>query len=120
MKRKLFAVLFMLIFALILVGCADSNNTNTEGNDSVTNTNDPDNKQTTNGDEPVSFSIALRTYAKPYVENHPDINEDEYVQKLEELTNTDLNIRLIPHSNYSEKMLLMLASDDKPDVMQGV
>lgn len=120
MKKKLFAVLFMLAFTLILVGCADSNNTNTEGNDSATNTNDPGNKQTTNGDEPVSFSIALRTYAKPYVENHPDINEDEYVQKLEELTNTDLNIRLIPHSNYSEKMLLMLASDDKPDVMQGV
>ncbi len=118
MKRKLVSILFVLIFALIMVGCANSNDPNANGSNG--NTNDSGNNQTENSDDPVKFSIAMRTFAKPYVENHPEINDDKYVEKLEELTNTDLNIRLIPHNGYSERMLLMLASDDKPDVMQGV
>src|SRR5699024_10760692 len=125
MRRKSFILLlFIVMFSLIIAGCSSSdetgadennvNNENTEGNGGDGNSTNE------NGDEPVAFSIAMRTFAKPYVENHPDINEDKYVKKLEELTNTELNIRLIPHSDYKEKMLLMLASDNVPDVMQGV
>lgn len=106
----------LLIVIFVGVGCTDSEQTG--GNDhSDRNTNESTNDQ---DDGPVSFSIAMRTFAKPYVENHPDINEDKYVKKLEGLTNIDLHIRLIPHSDFRERMLLMLASDNKPDVMQGV
>lgn len=69
--------------------------------------------------EPVKFSISMRTLNVAYVEKHPDINKDKYVQKLEELTNSDLDIRLIPHNEYQEKMVQMFATNDIPDVVQG-
>jgi len=108
-KSRLILFLGILFFVFIVVGCAESDETEGESDN-----------EDNDGDNPVEFSIALRTFAKPYVENHPEINDDKYVEKLEELTNTDLDIRLIPHSDYKEKMLLMLSSNNKPDVLQGV
>jgi putative aldouronate transport system substrate-binding protein len=67
----------------------------------------------------VPISISMRTLALPAVENSPNINEDPYVKKLEELTKTDLDIRLVPHNEYKTKMDLMFASGDIPDVVQG-
>src|SRR5699024_10613991 len=108
-KSRLILFLGILFFVFIVVGCAESDETEGESDN-----------EDNDGDNPVEFSIALRTFAKPYVENNPEINDDKYVEKLEELTNTDIDIRLIPHSDYKEKMLLMLSSNNKPDVLQGV
>lgn len=105
MNRKWSLILLLSFFSLLLFACS-----NDKAEETVTSAN---------GDT-TSFSIAMRTFGLPYVENHPDINDDKYVKKLEEFTNTDLDFRLIPHAEYAEKMQLMLASDDRPDVMQSV
>ena len=105
MNRKWSLILLLSFFSLLLFACS---------NDKAEETSTSANGDTT------SFSIAMRTFGLPYVENHPDINDDKYVKKLEEFTNTDLDFRLIPHAEYAEKMQLMLASDDRPDVMQSV
>lgn len=67
----------------------------------------------------TNFSISLRTHKYKYVENHPNINEDKWVKELGKRTNTKLDIRLIPHQEYVEKMNLMMASGDIPDVVNA-
>lgn len=67
----------------------------------------------------TKFSISLRTLAFNYVEKSPNINEDKWVKKLEEMTNTDLDIVLVPHKEYEQKMVQMFATNDIPDVVQG-
>lgn len=69
--------------------------------------------------EKTKFSISLRTLAFNYVEKSPNINEDKWVKKLEEMTNTDLDIVLVPHKEYEQKMIQMFATNDIPDVVQG-
>ncbi|PYI54318.1 extracellular solute-binding protein [Paenibacillus flagellatus] len=69
--------------------------------------------------EKTKFSIALRTLAFNYVEKSPNINEDKWVKRLEEKTNADLNIVLVPHKEYEQKMVQMFATGDVADVMQG-
>ncbi|HIW33277.1 MAG TPA: extracellular solute-binding protein [Candidatus Paenibacillus intestinavium] len=69
--------------------------------------------------DPTKFSISLRSLAVNYVDNHANINEDVWVKRLEELTNTDLDIRLIPHAEYEQKMAQMFAINDIPDVVQA-
>jgi putative aldouronate transport system substrate-binding protein len=69
--------------------------------------------------EKTKFSISLRTLAFNYVEKSPNINEDKWVKKLEEKTNADLDIVLVPHKEYEQKMVQMFATNDIPDVVQG-
>jgi len=69
--------------------------------------------------EPTPFSIAMRTLNVKYVENHANLNDDPYVKALEGFTNTDLDIRLIPHAEYETKMVQMFATNDLTDVIQG-
>lgn len=97
-----------LVFALVLtlvIGCSSDKDNEASG------TNDEDGKPT--------ISISMRTQALPYVENHTDINEDKYVKKLEELTNVNLDFRVLPHTDFDEKMTVMLASDNIPDVVMA-
>ena len=76
-------------------------------------------QQAESGDAVTKFSISLRTLNFGYVEQSPDINADKWVKRLEELTNTDMDIRLVPHKEYEQKMAQMFATNDIPDVVQG-
>lgn len=125
-------MLAMTLVIGVLAGCAgnNGNNGNTGSNDSngqnanVGSNNDNQNSNQSDAQEeekkdPTQFSIALRTLNVTYVENHANINEDQYVKALEEFTNTDLDIRLIPHNEYQEKMVQMFATNDLPDVVSA-
>lgn len=116
MKNKLLLLIATIFTVVLIAGC----NTNNANNASGTN-NSSDRSENSSGekesDEKYPFSISIRTLALPYVENHSNINEDEYVQKLEELTNTDIDIRLMPHDDFSTQMDLMFASGNIPDVV---
>ncbi|OXM85927.1 extracellular solute-binding protein [Paenibacillus rigui] len=69
--------------------------------------------------EKTKFSISMRTLAFNYVEKSANINEDKWVKRLEEKTNTDLDIVLVPHKEFEQKMAQMFATNDIPDVVQG-
>lgn len=103
-----------LVLAM-LVGCSGNNGggggANAGGGDS--------NGQGGSEAGPTKFSISMRTLNVSYVEKNPDINKDKYVLELEKMTNTDLDIRLIPHNEYQDKMVQMFATNDIPDVVQG-
>ncbi|RDW16013.1 ABC transporter substrate-binding protein [Oceanobacillus arenosus] len=106
-KNKLIMFAFILISVMLLAACDDKTS---ESRSTDTGTD---------SDEKYPFSISLRTLGLPYVENHSDINEDEYVKQLEEYTNTDLDIRLMPHDDFQVKLDLMFASGDIPDVVSS-
>ncbi|TDF96574.1 extracellular solute-binding protein [Paenibacillus piri] len=69
--------------------------------------------------EKAKFSISMRTLAFNHVEKSPNINEDKWVKLLEQKTNTDLDIVLVPHKEFEQKMAQMFATNDIPDVVQG-
>ncbi|MDF2960854.1 MAG: family 1 extracellular solute-binding protein [Paenibacillus sp.] len=69
--------------------------------------------------EKAKFSVSMRTLAFNHVEKSPNINEDKWVKLLEEKTNTDLDIVLVPHKEFEQKMAQMFATNDIPDVVQG-
>lgn len=103
----------MLVSAVIvgmLSACGESNGNNTSSSSSG-------NGQAT-GDTPVSFTVSKSTSGYPYIEGQSNINEDKYMKKLEELTNVDLKVELIPHSEFEQKLQLMFASGDLPDLIE--
>ncbi|MDR7078464.1 putative aldouronate transport system substrate-binding protein [Neobacillus niacini] len=110
-KNMFLAFILAIITAVVIAGCSSSEAGKEEKKE-------VDKKEVT--DEKVAFSMAIRTLAIPHVENSPNINEDPYVKKIEEFTNTDIDIQLLPHNDYKTKMDLMFASGDIPDVVQGM
>jgi len=109
-KKRFFVLILAIITTLLIAGCTSKES----GNDASKEGSNE------NSNEPAKFSIAIRTLALPHIENSPDINKDDLVLKLEEFTNTDIDIRLLDHNEYKTKMDLMFASGDIPDVVQGM
>ncbi|MCU6794473.1 MULTISPECIES: extracellular solute-binding protein [Paenibacillus] len=69
---------------------------------------------------PVKISISMSDSLNKYALASTDINKDKWVKKLGELTNTELDIRLVPHAEFKPKTALMFASNDIPDVMNTI
>lgn len=68
---------------------------------------------------PTKFTISLNTSGNAYAESSPNINEDKWVKKLEKLANVDMDIRFLPLKEFDQKMAVMFAGNDIPDVVQG-
>jgi putative aldouronate transport system substrate-binding protein len=67
--------------------------------------------------EPAKFSIVYpTTVGTGYHTKVPDLNKDKYVLKLEELSNTDLDVRVLEDSKFG----LMFAGGDIPDVVGSI
>ncbi|WP_134698799.1 extracellular solute-binding protein [Ammoniphilus sp. YIM 78166] len=114
MKKWFHGLLACSMAASLLVGCSSSSTST-----SPQPTEKKKETEATKEEGPTKFSISLRTHKYKYVENHPNLNEDKWVKELENRTNSDLDIRLIPHQEYVEKMNLMMASGDIPDVVNA-
>lgn len=115
MKKYAGYGLTAMLAVSVFTGCSSGGSPENTGNTGTGETSGPEEK----GQDPVKFSISMRTLNVPYVENHTDLNKDKYVLELEQMTNVDLDIRLIPHNEYQEKMIQMFATNDIPDVVQG-
>ncbi|OXM87813.1 extracellular solute-binding protein [Paenibacillus rigui] len=80
-----------------------------------------DNKEPANGSGgktenkgPLKFSVSFPiTSGDGYAQRSPDLNKDKWVQRLNKLTNTELDVRLIQR----EKMSVLFAGNDIPDVL---
>ena len=68
--------------------------------------------------EPLKLRVLLTTGNLGHVVNSPNINEDKYVKYFEQLSNTDLELELLPHENYNQSLSLALAGGDLPDILQ--
>lgn len=121
MKRLLTQAMIVMLAFVTIIGCS-GNGGGTKQEPTKAPADNKTGADTGKEDipkDPVKFSISMRTLNVAYVEKNPDINKDKYVLKLEEMTNSDLDIKLIPHNEYQEKMIQMFATNDIPDVVQG-
>lgn len=66
------------------------------------------------------FSMSISSSGNKYAERLADINDAKWVRELENITNYDLELRMFPLKDFNERMSLMFASNDIPDVVQNV
>lgn len=123
-KRKASLLSFGLILVLgTILGCSGQGSTGSSsgggtssgGGATATPAPTPDG---TADKEPLQLKIILTTGNNGHVVNSTNINEDKYVKKLEELSNTELEFELLPHENYEQSLSLTLAGGDLPDILQ--
>ncbi|GEM_PF-318048 len=67
----------------------------------------------------AEFSMSMRSLAYRYFDQTPDINDDKWKVELENRTNSKIDIMVVPQTGYVEKMNLMFASGQIPDVVQA-
>lgn len=130
-KSKLLLTLLCVVLVMSTVMACSSNNNSGSNADNGGNQQQPSgnsgntNSGTEGSDdageekkEPLELEISLTTGGAKYVIDSPDINEDKYVKHFEQLSNTDLEISLLPHETYNESLALLLAGGDLPDILQ--
>lgn len=107
-KKKVLPVALCTVLAVSsLTACASKEDPKAQGG-----------QATSTPAAPAKFKVGLTTGGSKYVEGSPDINNDKFVKKLEELSKTDLTLQLIPHENYAQSMTLLFASGELPDLLQ--
>ncbi len=132
-KKQIIKMAAMGLALTMLAGCAskpaDSGDTAggessgtsvSSGESSGEETNQEESSQAqedSNQEVPV-IDIGLRA-GNSYVQACPDINTDEHVLAFEEKMGVDLDITLIQHDGFTEKLGMMLAQGDFPDVISG-
>ncbi|WP_127582102.1 extracellular solute-binding protein [Paenibacillus koleovorans] len=104
--KKILVVAFVFLIAVSLVACSGT----------PAATEQPVAKEDL---PPLEFTISMRDFNNPFVVGLPDINKEPNKVKLEELTNTKFDIRLIPNAQWVERMNVMFASGDIPDIVNA-
>ncbi|SDD59480.1 putative aldouronate transport system substrate-binding protein [Paenibacillus sp. UNCCL117] len=108
MKKALHLTLAGTLTVSLLSACGD------------TNTGAPGTAAENKPAEKLKFSMSMTTSGNKHAEKSADVNNEKWVKKLEELTNTDIDFRMIALKEFDQKMSLMFASNDIPDVVQNV
>lgn len=107
MKKGMVIALTLVLTAGALSGCGEGETK-------------PKSGVTAKKDDVQKFSMSMTTSGFKYAEQTADVNKEKWVKKLEELTNVDLDLRMIPLKDFDQRMSLMFASNDIPDVVQNV
>ncbi|MGC6584016.1 extracellular solute-binding protein [Paenibacillus sp. Dod16] len=110
MRRIWSLVLMSALIAVTAVGCngAKEADGGTSGSSSAA------------ADGKLSFTMSMATSGNKHAERSKDVNEERWVKELEKLTNTDIELTMLPLKDFDSKMTLMFASNDIPDVVQNV
>ncbi len=132
MKRKLSIFLIVVLcVSLIISGCTTRQQTNiTEGTPSQTQSSGKTNNEvdkteddsivTPAGTFPIvqeKVTLSLLYAQNPNVE---DIETNKFTKYMEELTNVKIEFQLVPQTDMSQKINLMLATQtDLPDIITG-
>lgn len=127
LKRSMLFV-FCLIFAftMVMAGCSKSSDSGTSSNTSTAATEDKKDKDNSgiSISEPGVFPIVkdkinlkFLTQQMVYIE---DINTNEFTKYMEDKTNVHITWETIPSANVTEKVNLVLASGNYPDVFYHV
>lgn len=113
MKKGMIKLVCIMLLAGLLAGCGgsadkDAGTATGNGGSSAGGTA-----------APTKFTMAKGTLAMKAIESVEDLNNDKWVLELEKRTNTDLDIQLIPHKDFGQKISLMFAGGELPDVLVG-
>jgi len=129
MRQRMMAFLAMLLIAaLVISACANEggsgggggNAAAGEGNDGGASAVSDDGPVTPPGTFPiVKENITLRVMA-PQIPEVIDFATNEFTKWYEEKTNIHIEWEVVPSANVKEKLNLVLASGDYPDVFLGL
>ncbi|WNR45264.1 type 2 periplasmic-binding domain-containing protein [Paenibacillus roseipurpureus] len=110
-KASILAIAATMAFGSLLAACSSST-TQPEGEKKAKETKSAEAKG------PTAFSMVMEGRGK-YLETITDVNNDKFVKKLAELTNTAPKIELILQKDYEQKLILKFSSGDIPDVVMS-
>src|SRR5690606_7469243 len=117
-SRKLVS-LFIIVAMLTLAACSggsggnQGNKSNNQGNDQGNNTGGQNTTQPgEEKQEPLKLSIMVPAFSTEL----PDESSPVW-QKVEEYTDTDIEMRFVPNSSYEDMLNITLASTDLPTIM---
>lgn len=109
MKKKFVMLSLVAVLATTsVVGCSNGNQTKDVPSASSKSSAAPKG--------PTKFSISYPTTVSTGYHTQVDLNKDKWTLKLEQLTNTDLDVKVLEDS----KMSVMFAGGDIPDVVGSV
>lgn len=112
MKKSMVSLLCVILLTGLLAACGSTKDNGNNGSKP-----EETNGSTETAAKPTKFSIARGTLALKAVESVADINKDKWVLELEKRTNTDMDIQLLPHKDFKQKVSLMFAGGELPDVL---
>ncbi|MDR6881274.1 extracellular solute-binding protein [Bacillus sp. 3255] len=117
-QRVIGLTLTASLLASVAVGCSQTTSSN-EGTSSQTPaSNGGTSTQVPAAKEKTKLRVAVGTEGLQYVEGSQNINEDPYVKKLRELSGIDVQLELIPHKDFNQKLTLIFAGGDLPQLLQ--
>lgn len=113
-------VLVFVVMMIVLAACGGGNNANqaNEGNSSTNTGNNVSSEQSEPAPEeqpPVSISMLTGVWGQPPV----DVENSTIFNKLQELTNTNLDITIVPVSSYDQNLNLVMSSNEMPDLVHA-
>ncbi|MDX8045179.1 extracellular solute-binding protein [Gracilibacillus sp. S3-1-1] len=95
-----------MLLATLLIGC--SSNTSSEGEKTKEETVSGD--QTVDEGEPLSFTIMANLHT-------PEVPSDKILNKIEEATNTEIDIQWVPDNNYEDRLNTAFATNTLPEAV---
>lgn len=114
----------VLLLTMFLTACGSSNNNSTSSNNTLKNSSETVSSSTIKVNDPgvypiVDEKVTIKVVARanPMVEN---FETNEFTKWYEEKTNVHIEWELVPEQSMQEKLNLMLASGDYPDVILGL
>lgn len=107
--KSLLAICLAFIMVFSLVACGqDKTDENNSGNSTSDNTN---NSSDAKNQEPVTLTMIQRLNAQYVIEDNPVIEE------IEKKLNIKLEIEAPPINNYADRLNIVMASGDLPDII---
>lgn len=119
MRVKKAVTLVLILMLALMTACGGGSASNETA--SNTNTSEPvtateTSEETVPGnEEPTSISMLTGVWGQPPV----DLDNSSIFQKLEEWTNTDLDITIVPVSNYDQNLNLVMAANELPELVHA-
>ena len=116
-KKRGLSAISMVLLASTLAACSGGNsgNNNATATPNSTNTGKTGNntEATAKTEEPLKLSIMVPAFNTEL----PD-SDSPVIKKLEEYTNTKIDMQFVPNSSYPDKMNITLASGQLPTIME--
>src|SRR5690625_455096 len=129
LKKSLLFIAVALTIGILLVGCDDSKevdgdgNSNTEGNNVENNNGNNEASGSNDGDFQVGdqFKADEKLTLSLLYSDHPNYPVDEdwlLFEEIEKRTNVELDLTVVPMSDYTEKRSLLVSSGKAPLIIR--
>src|SRR5699024_2390992 len=118
---KLFFTMGLIVMMIFIVACSDKEE-ETSGSEQNNNQNEENNTEengensTDEQEDPVEVEIVVNNYGRTFPDGLSE-NDNPYLDLIEENTNLDINVQIPPEEGYMERLNVIMASDELPDMI---